>query len=522
MKIFAVNNLNFKNNFAVMPKHHYPNLMPLKQDTVSFSGRSELLAESMIDAPQANQCKSVEENSACACYYLFSVLDKYISDLADLKENQVTKEILNVRPSNRKGIPSSKKIATYEIRIKSATSIREKVVSKYAKLYNKEHDCFANYLLESLTNYFPIKPGIDEKNVIDIINQVSKHSGSPQKTSAIREAQTLVPRIIDDLKAFDYLDFSGYSQEKQNSICQNIISQIQKNKSSLLSPEGRYIDPKTLPGIKYYANDIIGARIVLKDGSHQNTAKILSALQKAVEDGVLRIKAVENNVPCSSKIPHGKTVNDYSYADKKDLVNLVNARPRVEQPDMPPINTTLNVNESKTGYMSIHIDVDLSDPIFKNYGGVYNGYSGEIQIIGTNVEQLKQIEDVCYKLKDKKNAINVAFKPFKDYFLTYYTPETMQAFDDYTYDLYLSQRLVSSKRKLTSFPTIKELGYAGKVPRHLDFNCLRDLYNHCKNQKKLAEQKQEATTSVPIEKNIISSGNIKTVKKLIDNKLNQN
>ncbi|MBE7705204.1 MAG: hypothetical protein E7Z90_05260 [Cyanobacteria bacterium SIG29] len=521
MKIFAVNNLNFKNNFAVMPKHHYPNLMPLRQDTVTFSGRSELLAESMVDAPQANQCKGVEENAACACYYLFSVLDKYISDLADLKENQVTKEILNVRPSNKKSIPSSKKIATYEIRIKSATSIREKVVSKHARLYKTEHDNFANQVLENLSSYFPIKSGVSEKNITDIIKQVSKHSGSPQKTSAIREAATLVPRIIEDLKTFDYLDFSGYSQEKINSISQNIVSKIQKNESALLSPEGRYIDPKTLPGIKYYANDIVGARIVLKEGSHENTAKILAALQKAVEDGVLRIKAVENNVPSSLKIPQGKTVNDYSYADKKDLVNLVNARPRVEQPDIPPVNTTLNINESKTGYMSIHIDVDLSDPIFKNYGGVYNGYSGEIQIIGTNVEQLKQIEDVCYKLKDKKNAINVAFKPFKDYFLKYYNEDTMEAFDDYTYDLYLTQRLVSSKKRSTSFPTIKELGYAGKVPRHLDFNCLRDLYNHCKNQKKLADQKQQATSSASPEKNIISSGNIKTVKKLIDNKLNQ-
>ena len=168
--------------------------------------------------------------------------------------------------------------------------------------------------------------------------------------------------------------------------------------------------------------------------------------------------------------------------------------------------------------MAIHINVNLDNPIFKNYNGVFSGYSGEIQIIGRDVAQLKKVEDLCYKFKDKKNAVNVAYKPFKEYFLKHYKDDAVQAFDDYTYDLYLAQRGISSKRRAMAFPSIDELGYAGKVPKELDFNKLRRIYEGCHTIAQ--DNEDDSSKKATSDKDIIMAGNFKTMKRLIDHKIN--
>lgn len=510
MNITAINNFNIKNYIGIKPQRAlYPNLAPLAKDTVSFSGRSELIAQSMSDAPQSVQCKKAVDNSAGACYYLYSVLDKYVSDIADFKENKTSKEILNVKPIRHTGIEKKPKFATFEVRMKSPSSTREKVISKHTKIYKNEQNEFANELFDNLVSKFPLSEGISKVDVIDAIKQSTKQASGELKNSAYMNTQYLLPEIISALDSLNYFDYSGVTAEDKAKFIESTINRMSLHSSLLVNSEGKSIDPKTMAGIKYYANDIVGARIVLKESSPEYTDKILSALKQAVTDGALKITSIENNIPAIDKIPLGHNLSDYAYASNSQLRALSTAS-----------GAPIKDNESKTGYMAIHIDVDLSDPIFKNYGGIYNGYSGEIQIIGRDVEQLKEVEDLCYKLKDKKNAINIAYKPFKDHFLKYYnTDETKQAFDDYTYDLYLAQRVTPPKKRLNTFPTIKQLGYEGKVPLSLDFNQLKLIWNYCRAQHEIFEAEKTEKTST--EKDIISAGNIRTIKKLVDNKFNQ-
>lgn len=510
MNITAINNFNIKNYFGIKPQQKalYPNLAPLAKDTVCFSGRSELIAESMSDAPAINLCKTAAENSAGACYYLYSVLDKYLSDVADFKENQTSRDVLKVKPKNNKDKSKNQKIATFEVRIKSHSSIREKVISRYTKMYKKEHNEFAEELFNRLVEKFPLNDETTSKNVINLIKQCSKHILTTQKNSAYGNSQYLIGEIMETLDGLNCFDYSNVSPEEKALAIKSIILEMSDHPSSLINSEGRSIDPKTMTGIKHYANDIVGARILLKESSPEYTDKILSAIKEAASDGVLKITSIENNMPSADKIPAGTTLSDFSYASESQLRALKVAS-----------GAQVQTNESKTGYMAIHINVDLSDPIFKNYGGVYNGYSGEIQIIGRDVEQLKEVEDLCYKLKDKKNAINVAYKPFKEHFLKYYTDDTKQAFDDYTYDLYLAQRLMKQKKRASVFPSIQQLGYEGKVPLSLDFNQLKRIWSYCKAQYEIAEV--EAEPKVFTEKDIISAGNVRTIKKLVDNKFSQ-
>ena len=499
---FNIPKYNNFNRFG-LNKSSYPNLAPLAKDTVSFTSRSELLAESMSDAPQVKICKGIEQNAVGAAYYLYAVLDKYLAGIADLKPNSTTHDDLRVRPRTKQ---AGSKIATYELRIKSASSIREKVVSKYTKLHKKEHKQFANEFLNLITEHFPISNGIDRESVIDAIKQSTKHSGTAQKSSAYRDAQHHVPTLVKELRSLKMLDFSSASEDEIGLVTKQITEELTQ-KSSPLIVDGKFADPKTVSGAKYYANDVVGARIILQDATKENGDKIISALKKAVEDGVLTITSIQNNVPDKNRIPEGKEVSDYEYASQQQLHLLQKAS-----------NAQLETIESQTGYMAIHINVNLDNPIFKNYNGVFSGYSGEIQIIGRDVAQLKKVEDLCYKFKDKKNAVNVAYKPFKEYFLKHYKDDAVQAFDDYTYDLYLAQRGISSKRRAMAFPSIDELGYAGKVPKELDFNKLRRIYEGCHTIAQ--DNEDDSSKKATSDKDIIMAGNFKTMKRLIDHKIN--
>ena len=94
--------------------------------------------------------------------------------------------------------------------------------------------------------------------------------------------------------------------------------------------------------------------------------------------------------------------------------------------------------------------------------------------------QLKEVEDLCYKIKDNKNAIHRGYQTFVDYFKKYYKDDIKEAFDDYTYALYLAQRALGpEERKDNSFPSIKELGFENRVPEELDFNKLKKIKDGC-------------------------------------------
>ena len=117
INVLNLNTVNTKGQCSI----RYSNLAPLTQDTVSFSGRGKLIAESMVDAPTERTCRQVELNAEPARFYLETVLDKYLKPLTQ-----------NSSDPNSKEFP----ILDYRTRIKKSTSIREKVVSKYSKIYN--------------------------------------------------------------------------------------------------------------------------------------------------------------------------------------------------------------------------------------------------------------------------------------------------------------------------------------------------------------------------------------------------
>ncbi|MCD7780263.1 MAG: hypothetical protein LUH05_06280 [Candidatus Gastranaerophilales bacterium] len=289
----------------------------------------------------------------------------------------------------------------------------------------------------------------------------------------------------------------GYSTriKSSNSIREKVATKFAEEENS-------DYNPSSINGIKHYSNDIVGGRILLNNANPANMSSIIEAFKLAVKEGVLKITSIENYFPKEEMIPDGKYSTEYEYASHEQLKSLAKAA-NAEFINVP----------SKAGYLAVHINVDLSDPVFNKCNKSFNDYNGEIQIICKSVEKLKDIEDLCYKIKDDKIP-NKAYKPFKDYFLKYYNKDTKDAFNEYTYKLYLYQRLNPGS---TNFPSIKQLGFEGRVPPELDYNILKKLKYSCDLQEGILNK--SGNGSKPSIELIKRKGDIDTMKKIIAFKL---
>lgn len=461
----------FKLNNNKQLNSTYPNLAPLKADTVSFSGRAKLLGGDMKFAPPENLCRQVSENSEPARFLLETILNNYIGDFTSSESGED---------------PTKKPVHSFTTRSKKSSSIREKVVSKFSKITRDEANQFSRQVVDELSKYFKLSPGTSYDDVLNDAKRVTKYSLSEDmKMPPYENIGLFFDDIISELQIMDRFDFASVPEDKRFQYFSEIKARLEDSNNPTHHISSRYIDPTTLKGIKHYANDIVGGRIIMREPGQEYTGMVLEALKRAVDDGMLKITSIENNVPDKTKIPQGKVLDDYLYATNKQLKTLADAA-----------GVEVIENQSKSGYLAVHINISLSDELLEKYNGVFEGFDGEIQIIGEDVLELKEVEDMCYKLKDHKNAIHEDYKLFKDYFTKYYQGDDVQkAFDDYTYALYLYQRtLPSGHSKTNPFPSIAEMGFDGKVPEELDFNKLRTLKQSCDiiHKSTLKEQEEVA------------------------------
>lgn len=250
--------------------------------------------------------------------------------------------------------------------------------------------------------------------------------------------------------------------------------------SAITSDLKRVFDPNKADEIKRVCGDIVGARVILRRSEVPETSKIIDAFIEDVKAGRLKITRIENYQP--QNIPQ-----KWEYFRKEDLKRLADAVNSMLLPGEKPVEVVQQ--SKKTGYIALHLDVDLSDPEFKVKN---NGYRGEIQIVGCDVANLKEVEDFCYKLKYDKDikSGSTAYKAFSEYFLKLlhlegYKGSIEDNFVEYTSRAYLHQRKkepVSAshrKRKDNSLPTLEECGMTGKLPAGLDFNNLAAIKFHC-------------------------------------------
>lgn len=262
---------------------------------------------------------------------------------------------------------------------------------------------------------------------------------------------------------------------------ESIKEKVASEFESLLSKENpKFFNPKNSEDIKKTLGDIVGARVVLREINKKETEKIINSLIEQVKNGSLKITKIESYAP--SSIPE-----ELHYFSKKDLERLKKAANEVRPKGSREVE--LSIQSTKAGYMALHIDVDLSSPdcIVKN-----NGYRGEIQFVGVDIEQLKEVEDFCYKIKQGKDIKggNPAYKPFVEYFRQNLKnpdyPNLESDFQECTSKAYAYQRKKpalefeqTKKKGKKHLPTIEECEMQGKIPPELDFNKLEEMKYHC-------------------------------------------
>ena len=261
-----------------------------------------------------------------------------------------------------------------------------------------------------------------------------------------------------------------------NSIEEKVTSIIA---DGVLNDPSKVFQPKDQNSIKKHINDIVGARIILKQPEPEKNSPIIQTLIKMIHDEKIKVKKVEVITPQGDE-----GIKPYfTYDDLDELKSVVG-------------HHKYNTKPSETGYSALHIDLDLSD---ENLPAKFSGYSGELQIMGPDVAYFKDLEDFCYKIKQGKSvpsghyAYNTLVEHLNKYFK--YNDKTKTdaenkkianrykaLFGEYTRKAYIIQRkkdVNSPDYNYEHLPSLEDCAMAGQLPNDLDFNYLQKVKKYC-------------------------------------------
>lgn len=268
------------------------------------------------------------------------------------------------------------------------------------------------------------------------------------------------------------------------------VTAAEQAKLSLIELEKKRLKVTDKNSIKNEIQDIVGARIVLRKADEKYTEQILTALLKAAEDGALKITKVEHYI--APKVHHDlrvDTAGKDQYFDDESLKNFINNLNAIRANINSDSRIKFTTDRKKSGYMALHLNVDLRTC---TTNPDKQGYYGEIQIIGDDVAKLKEIEDICYKLKTAKSKGIVVSSPVNHalvtYFNKYYTNNISNKFQLYTRRAYYLQRYKKptpiGAKEDCNLPTIAECSVKhdlDSLPKQLDFNVLKAYKEICDN-----------------------------------------
>ncbi len=460
---YITNNF-YKSNYNKVQKYH--NLAPLQQDTVSFSGSNKKQTEKtqnvFTDPANKGACNTVRKNAEPSRIYLQALLEHYLAPI-------------------QKEYGSDKKPFTFITRLKSSKSIKQKIIYKLPDKLIKEGEEFAKYAVEELKNFFNFNKDVTDEQLYNLIINNSDYRNTIENSCAFKSPDAMLKIIKNALVKAKVINFNEIDEKELKKDFKKIASNL-RNKAPEMSDQNYVILGSADPcsRIKNFIHDIVRGRIVLNDKDPVIIDKILEAFKKMVKDGNIKITSIEYIMPESSKMPKGTDVNDYMPIKFTKLLR-----------DAIEVNVEkVNQRPSKSGYCAIHINVELSNKLLSIDKDKYNGYSAEIQIMDSHVEELKEIEDLLYKFNDNIPLSNKEYAPMAELFKSKLTPDVEKAFVDYRYQLYLRQMTNPLKGKKNLFPSLKEMGFEGKIPPELDFNNLKKFKDKCDEAIKLREKNE--------------------------------
>ena len=213
--------------------------------------------------------------------------------------------------------------------------------------------------------------------------------------------------------------------------------------------------------VKSNMTDIVGARIILGKTTTDCIDKVLDRITAAERDNKLQIIEIENYRPEPEIDEEGNILHSYDYSSPQALRRLK------AECDKKGTMISKRDEDVPTGYTAIHLLTKLP-----------NGFTGEIQILGKGIGKLKDIEDLCYKVKSSK-SIDKKYKPMEKILEPLKNKDDVilkREFNNYTRASYIYQRnkYLGRITKGSEYLPIPEY-----LPPELDFNNLAEQKHQC-------------------------------------------
>ncbi len=358
------------------------NLAPLNADTVSFTGRGK--------ANKLNKCDSNRPFMGDGAY-----------------------------PSENLRLVSDDDIKTYEI-IRSAFG--RTIIDNADKAMN--HQAYSAY-----RSLLPLAS--------DVYKQAKRAQGGFEITMCIFDS--LVEGNSKSNKKYKPIAEKTTRVKSPQSIAKKMAVKV----AELENKNDGYHVPVNQAFIKAELHDLLGARLILANGTRSEMNSVVNRLVESIESGHgPRIKTIKN---------YGAG-HKYLSPSKSDELEAVNYKAYGHYPEV--------VNKKKTsGYTATHIIIEAG-----------NGIDAEIQILGRGVARVKEIDDICYKGLQGK-AISGMSDVSKALKAISRDPDLKKEFDKYitsAYEIARTQwdKMPDEELKKQKFPSID----TKKFPACLDLN----------------------------------------------------
>lgn len=204
--------------------------------------------------------------------------------------------------------------------------------------------------------------------------------------------------------------------------------------------------------IKEGMGDIIAGKLVLRDASPKSVELVVSKVIEAVKNNELKIFEIEDY----------RLKSFDSYIPKKSMAKLVK-----ECGKMRTNGVEVAERYIPSGYNGVHFGIYLPD-----------GFKGEIQLFGIDVQRVKEIEDLIYKVKNNKSP-GVKYKPIEELLSPIKNNKPLQkALNCHTIEQYVAARLKEpiGKKVPKGNKFLKAPDY---LPQEFDFNDLYHMKLNC-------------------------------------------
>lgn len=208
-------------------------------------------------------------------------------------------------------------------------------------------------------------------------------------------------------------------------------------------------DIKTKKAIKEQLNDIVRGRIILNKGLSKEGDAVIDGLMKAVKENKAKILEIKHYRPDNKR-------------NRKELEYTTDGKIEKLAETIRKTNSALTTKfeEKNTGYLAVHVIFELE-----------SGFNGELQILGANVARLKDIEDICYKIRhNKTKRLDPAFQPVIDAMAKVKEDKALiNEYNNYTREAYRHERLKGKGKGAILNSEFLSLE-SKNLPKILDFN----------------------------------------------------